>query len=67
MDMWVTMAAGKTRVSYLANKQWPLHTAALPVISGKGELAQYYQRKVAEGKSKMAVLNATAVARFVTS
>ncbi len=51
---------GKTRVSPLANKTTKtlLHLAAVVSITQKGELAQYYQRRVAEGKHKMSVLNA---------
>ena len=32
--------------------------AAMSVIQIKGELQNYYQRKVADGKNKMLVLNA---------
>ncbi len=32
--------------------------AALSILSTKGELRQYYDRKVDEGKNKMSVLNA---------
>jgi transposase len=51
---------GKTRVSHLANKQMKklLHMAAMSAVATKGELADYYHRKVAQGKAKMAVLNA---------
>ena len=51
---------GKTHVSHLANKQMKklLHMAAMSSVATKGELADYYQRKVAQGKAKMAVLNA---------
>lgn len=51
---------GKTRVSHLANKQMKklLHMAAMSAVAAKGELADYYQRKVGQGKAKMAVLNA---------
>jgi transposase len=51
---------GRTRVSPLANKTIKslLHLAAVVSITQKGELAQYYHRKVAEGKHKMSVLNA---------
>ncbi len=35
-----------------------LHMAALSVVSGKGEMADYYHRKVEQGKNKMLVLNA---------
>lgn len=55
-----TSIRGGTRVSHLANKQMKklLHMAALSVVSGKGELAYYYHRKVEQGKNKMLVLNA---------
>jgi transposase len=55
-----TSIRGGTRVSHLANKQMKklLHMAALSVVSGKGEMAQYYHRKVEQGKNKMLVLNA---------
>lgn len=51
---------GKTRVSHLANKtvKTLLHMAALSAIRCQGELQHYYQRKVAEGKNKMSVINA---------
>lgn len=51
---------GKTRVSKMANKNLKqlLHMAAMSVISKKGELRNYYERKVATGKNKMSVLNA---------
>lgn len=51
---------GKMRVSHLANKQMKklLHMAAMSAVATEGELADYYQRKVAQGKAKMAVLNA---------
>ncbi len=51
---------GKTKVSHKANKKLKtlLHLAARSVLATKGELRQYYDRKLAEGKAKMAVLNA---------
>ena len=51
---------GKTRVSHLANKglKTLLHLAALGAISRAGELREYYERKVKEGKNKMQVINA---------
>lgn len=50
----------KSRVSHRANKRLKslLHMAALCCIRIKGELREYYLRKVSEGKSKMAVINA---------
>ena len=56
-----TSVKGKARVSYMANKEMKalLHLGAMAAISrGKGELFDYYKRKVEEGKSKMLVINA---------
>jgi len=51
---------GKNRVSFRANKRLKslLHMAALAAIKPDGELKTYYERKVAEGKNKMSILNA---------
>ena len=51
---------GKNRVSHLGNKTLKtlLHMAALVAASYNQEIKEYYQRKVAEGKNKMSVLNA---------
>jgi len=51
---------GKTRVSHMADKDMKtlLHLAALSAASRPGELRDYFERKVAEGKNKMLVLNA---------
>jgi transposase len=51
---------GKSRVSHIANKtvKKALHLAILTGIRKKGEFRQYYERKVAEGKHKMSVINA---------
>jgi transposase len=51
---------GKTRVSHMANKKIKtlLHLAALSAIQVKGDIKDYYNRKVQEGKNKMSVLNA---------
>jgi transposase len=51
---------GKSKVSHMANKKIKtlLHLAALSAINVKGEIKEYYERKVAEGKNKMSVLNA---------
>jgi transposase len=51
---------GKTRVSRMANKTIKslLHMAALSCIARKGELRDYFERKVKEGKNKMSVINA---------
>ena len=51
---------GKTKVSHMANKKTKtlLHLAALSAIQVKGEIKEYYKRKVEQGKNKMSVLNA---------
>lgn len=51
---------GKTRVSSLGNKTVKklLHMAALSAAHCTGDLKEYFERKVAEGKNKMLVLNA---------
>lgn len=51
---------GKTRVSHQARKHLKslFHLGAMSCIRKEGELRTYYQRKVAEGKNKMLVLNA---------
>ena len=51
---------GKARVSHMANKRLKtaLHMAALSAMKLDKELKQFYERKVAEGKSKMSVINA---------
>ena len=50
----------RSRVSNYANKRLKklLHLAAMAASRAKGELRDYYIRKVKEGKNKMAVLNA---------
>lgn len=55
-----TSVKGKTRVSHLAHKDIKtlLHMCAVGCISRKGELRDYYDRKIAQGKNKMSVLNA---------
>lgn len=55
-----TSVRGKTRVSQHARKRLKslFHLAAMSAIRVKGELQDYYRRKVAEGKNKMLVLNA---------
>ena len=49
----------KPKVHYMANKtlKKQLHMCALSCISTKGELKDYFERKVAEGKNKMLVIN----------
>ena len=51
---------GKTRVSKMANMTLKklLHLAAMSAIQCCEELKTFYQRKVAEGKNKMSVINA---------
>lgn len=55
-----TSIRGKARVSHQARKRLKslFHLGAMSAIRRKGELQDYYQRKVAEGKNKMLVLNA---------
>ena len=50
---------GRSRVSHFANKKAKsiLNMAASSAIQHNQELKQYYQRRVAEGKSKMGSLN----------
>ena len=61
----VSSVRGKTRVNQHARKRLKslFHLAAMSAIRSKGELQDYYNRKVADGKNKMlpgrrAVLNA---------
>jgi transposase len=51
---------GKTKVSKLANMTLKklLHLAAMSAIQCSDDLRIFYQRKVAEGKNKMSVINA---------
>lgn len=51
---------GKTKVHYMANKKLKcnLHMASLSAVKLDADLKAYYERKVAEGKNKMSVLNA---------
>jgi transposase len=51
---------GRTRVSHMANKKIKcnLHMASLTAIKYDNDIKAYYERKVAEGKNKMSVLNA---------
>ena len=50
----------RSRVSHRANKgsKTLLHMGALGAIRMAGDLKSYYERKVAEGKNKMSVINA---------
>jgi transposase len=54
-----TSIRGKSRVSHFANKKAKrlLNLAASVAIQHNAELKQYYQRRVAEGKSKIGTLN----------
>ncbi len=51
---------GKTKVHFMANKKLKcnLHMASLTAVKLDADLKNYYERKVAEGKNKMSVLNA---------
>ncbi len=55
-----TSVRGKTKVHFIANRKMKvlLHMAAMNAITFNEELKTYYQRKVAEGKNPMSVLNA---------
>lgn len=55
-----TSIRGKTRVSKMANTNLKalLHMASLTAVKLDHQLKSYYERKVAEGKAKMSVLNA---------
>jgi transposase len=55
-----TSLRSRSRVSHLANKQLKtlLTLAAFSAIRADGELKEYYQRRVDEGKKKMDVINA---------
>ncbi|MFC6998798.1 transposase [Rufibacter roseus] len=55
-----TSVRGRTKVSKIANKKIKalLTMGALTSIKSKNEYRQYYERKTAEGKHPMAVLNA---------
>ena len=55
-----TSLKGRTRVSHLANKDLKkmLHLAALVTIRKGNVMHAYFQRKVAQGKNKMSVINA---------
>jgi transposase len=55
-----TSLRGKPKVHFIANKKMKmlLHMAAINAITFNGELKAYYQRKIAEGKNPMSVINA---------
>ena len=51
---------GKSKVSNMANKKIKklLHICAVNAVKHEGDLKDYYQRKIKEGKAKMSILNA---------
>ena len=55
-----TSIRGRSKVSHRAHKAMKalLHLAAMSAVKCKGEIREYYLRKVGEGKNKMLVLNA---------
>lgn len=55
-----TSIRGKSKVSHFANKKLKklLHLSALVTIRKNNIMVDYYERKVSEGKNKMAVINA---------
>jgi transposase len=55
-----TSIRGKDRVSHLANKKMKtlLHMGAVSAIQVQGDLQDYYNRKLKEGKHIMVILNA---------
>jgi len=55
-----TSIRGRSRVHHMANKdlKTALHMCAMSSVAHNDEMKKYYQRKVAEGKNKMLVLNA---------
>lgn len=54
-----TSIRGKTRISHLANKtlKTVLNLCAVAMLRKGNEYFEYYQRRVAEGKNKMSVIN----------
>jgi transposase len=54
-----TSVRGRTQVSSIANRQVKkiLHLAAICAIHYDAELREYYMRRQAEGKAKMAIIN----------
>jgi transposase len=55
-----TSVRGRNRVSHIANKSIKtlLHLAAISTLNTPGEIQDYYNRKIAEGKNKMCIINA---------
>ena len=55
-----TSVNSKSKVSKMANHQMKtlLHMAALSSLRIKGEIQDFYHRKIEEGKNKMSIINA---------
>lgn len=55
-----TSRSSRNKVSHRANKNLKrlYHMAAISTLRTQGELRQYYDRKIGEGKNKMSVINA---------
>jgi transposase len=55
-----TSIRGRNRVSHIANKSIKalLHLSAISTLNTPGEIQDYYNRKIAEGKNKMSIINA---------
>jgi transposase len=55
-----TSIKSKAKVSHMANKPLKklLHMSALGAVSRSGEMRDYFERKLAEGKNKMSIINA---------
>lgn len=55
-----TSIRGRTRISHIANKDLKtlFHLGAVVTLKLPGDLREYYERKVEEGKHKMNVINA---------
>ena len=55
-----TSVRGRTRVSHMANKtlKTNLNLGAWSIIRGNNEIAEYYKRKIGEGKKEISVINA---------
>ena len=55
-----TSVRGRNRVSHMANKSIKalLHLSAMSALNTPGEMKDYYNRKLAEGKNKMSIINA---------
>jgi transposase len=55
-----TSVRGRNRVSHIANKSIKalLHLSAMSTLNTPGDIQDYYNRKIAEGKNKMSIINA---------